>query len=166
MNTGQIRFLFKDFTIIDKPGDKSSTLAAEASFTVLAIKESIGSIMMKYLKTQRENMFLGSLRMSTSASNVPLLIEGAQPYSVFRQVVEKVQSSPYMKNVFVFLFQLDKTAFILTQTMSNKDLPATARIDFFANASRSWSQFAALRTMALLGKRNFSAGELLLALSN
>ncbi|MGB6674551.1 MAG: hypothetical protein WBE34_19145 [Candidatus Nitrosopolaris sp.] len=63
MNTGQIIFLFKDFTIIDKPGDKSSTLAVEALFTLLQIKESIGSIMMKYLKTQRDNMFLGSLRM-------------------------------------------------------------------------------------------------------
>ncbi|MGB7955614.1 MAG: hypothetical protein WCF23_16685 [Candidatus Nitrosopolaris sp.] len=41
------------------PGDKSSTLAAEASLTVLKLKVSIGSIMMKYLKTQRENMFLG-----------------------------------------------------------------------------------------------------------
>jgi hypothetical protein len=63
MNTGQVRALFKDFTIIDKPGDKSSTLAAEALCAVLQIKESIGSIMMKYLKTQRENMFLGSLQM-------------------------------------------------------------------------------------------------------
>ena len=63
MNTGQVRALFKDFAIIDKPGDKSSTLAAEALCAVLQIKESIGSIMMKYLKTQRENMFLGSLQM-------------------------------------------------------------------------------------------------------
>jgi hypothetical protein len=59
VNTGQVRALFEDFTIIAKPGDKSSTLAAEASFIVLQIKESIDSIMMKYLKTQRENMFLG-----------------------------------------------------------------------------------------------------------
>ena len=59
VNTGQVRAWFEDFTIIDKPGDKSSTVAAEASFIVLQIKESIGSIMMKYLKTQRENMFLG-----------------------------------------------------------------------------------------------------------
>ena len=28
VNTGQVRFLFKDFTINDKPGDKASTLAA------------------------------------------------------------------------------------------------------------------------------------------
>jgi protein-disulfide isomerase len=32
VNTGQVRFLFKDFTVNDKPGDKSSTLAAEASY--------------------------------------------------------------------------------------------------------------------------------------
>ena len=32
MNTGQLRFLFKDFTINDKPGNKASTLAAEASY--------------------------------------------------------------------------------------------------------------------------------------
>lgn len=32
VNTGQVRFLFKDFTINDKPGDKASTLAAEASY--------------------------------------------------------------------------------------------------------------------------------------
>ena len=34
VNTGQVRFLFKDFTINDKPGDKASTLAAEASYCV------------------------------------------------------------------------------------------------------------------------------------
>jgi protein-disulfide isomerase len=32
VNTGQVRFLFKDFTINDKPGDKTSRLAAEASY--------------------------------------------------------------------------------------------------------------------------------------
>ena len=32
VNTGQVRFLFKDFTINDKPGDKVSSLAAEASY--------------------------------------------------------------------------------------------------------------------------------------
>ena len=32
VNTGQVRFLFKDFTINDKPGDKASTLAADASY--------------------------------------------------------------------------------------------------------------------------------------
>src|SRR5215467_8297301 len=32
VNTGQVSFLFKDLTINDKPGDKASTLAAEASY--------------------------------------------------------------------------------------------------------------------------------------
>jgi protein-disulfide isomerase len=32
VNTGQVKFLFKDFTINDKPGNKASTLAAEASY--------------------------------------------------------------------------------------------------------------------------------------
>lgn len=32
VNTGQVRFLFKDFTINDKPEDKASTLAADASY--------------------------------------------------------------------------------------------------------------------------------------
>jgi hypothetical protein len=60
VNTGQVRVLFEDFAIIDKPGDKSSTLAAEASFTVLQLKVSIGSIMMKHLKTQWRISFLGN----------------------------------------------------------------------------------------------------------
>jgi hypothetical protein len=78
VNTGQIRFLFKDFTIIDKPGDKSSTLAVEASFTVLQIKESIGSIMMKCHDKQYVSWV--ATDVAISASNIPLLIEGAQPY--------------------------------------------------------------------------------------
>jgi hypothetical protein len=104
VNTGQIRFLFKDFTIIDKPGDKSSTLAVEASFTVLQIKESIGSIMMKCHDKQYVSWV--ATDVAISASNIPLLIEGAQPYSVFRRVVEKVQLSPYMKSVFVLLITI------------------------------------------------------------
>ena len=62
VNTGQVRFLFKDFTINDKPGNKASTLAAEASYCA-EIKESIGSIMMKYIKIQKAKMLLGLLKM-------------------------------------------------------------------------------------------------------
>ena len=70
MNTGQVRFLFKDFTINDKPGDKASTLAAEASYCA-DIKESIGSITMKYIKIQRVNMLLGLLKIFLS--NLPVM---------------------------------------------------------------------------------------------
>ena len=97
------------------------------------------------------------------ASNVPLLIEGAKPYSVFRQVVEKVQSS-YMKNVLVLLIPIRQDSVYTYSNHSYKDLPRWQQSPNRAFLPRS--QFAALRTMALLGKRNFSAGELLLALSN
>ena len=32
VNTGQVKFLFKDFVVNDKPLDKASTLAARASY--------------------------------------------------------------------------------------------------------------------------------------
>lgn len=32
INTGKVRFLFKDFTIYDLPGDRASTLASEGSY--------------------------------------------------------------------------------------------------------------------------------------
>ena len=57
------------------------------------------------------------------ASNVPLLIEGAQPYSVFRQVVEKVLSSPYMKNVFGLLIPIRQDSVYAYSNHGCKDLP-------------------------------------------
>ena len=61
--------------------------------------------------------------VAASASNVPLLIEGAQPYSVFRRVVEKVQSYPYMKNVFVLLIPIRQDSVYTYSNHSYKDLP-------------------------------------------
>ena len=124
MNTGQVRALFEDFAIIDKPGDKSSTLAAEASFTVLQTQGKYWQYHDEISKNSKgEYVSWVTTDVPTSASNVPLLIEGAQPYSVFRQVVEKVQSSPYMKNVLVLLIPIRQDSVYTYSSHNYKDLP-------------------------------------------
>ena len=58
VNTGKVKFLFKDFPINDLPADRASTLAAEAS-TVLLTKENIGNIMTNYITTGKEKILDG-----------------------------------------------------------------------------------------------------------
>jgi protein-disulfide isomerase len=141
--TGQLRFLFKDFTINDKPGNKASTLAAEASYcaadqgkywqyhdeiyknskgenvawvTKDVLKQFASNINMPDIKKfsncldsqnhsdivrQNDNL-AGSLGLQATPSFIlfsttakfhqePLLIDCAQPYSVFQQAIAKVQ---------------------------------------------------------------------------
>lgn len=121
MNTGQIIYLFKDFTIIDKPGDKSSTLAVEASAADQGKYWQYHDEISKNSKGQYVSWV--TTDVAASASDVPLLIEGAQPYSVFRRVVEKVQSYPYMKNVFVLLIPIRQDSVYTYSNHSYKDLP-------------------------------------------
>jgi protein-disulfide isomerase len=144
VNTGQVRFLFKDFTVNDKPGDKSSTLAAEASYCAAdqgkfwqyhdeIYKNSKGEyvawVTKDILKQFASNVNIPNIKKfsecldSQNHSNIvkqndnlaksiglqytpsfillstgktqqqPLLMIGAQPYSVFQQAIAKVQSS-------------------------------------------------------------------------
>jgi protein-disulfide isomerase len=144
VNTGQVRFLFKDFTINDKPGDKTSTLAAEASYcaadqgkywqyhdeiyknskgeyiawvTKDVLKQFASSVNVPDMKrfsdcldsnnhsdiVEQNNNLASSfglqatpsfiLLSTTKSQQEPLLIDGAQPYSVFQQAITKVQSS-------------------------------------------------------------------------
>jgi protein-disulfide isomerase len=144
VNTGQLRFLFKDFTINDKPGNKASTLAAEASYcaadqgkywqyhdeiyknskgenvawvTKDVLKQFASNINMPDIKkfsncldsqnhsdiVQQNDNLAGSIGLQATPSFIlfsiaksqqePLLIDGAQPYSVFQQTIAKVQLS-------------------------------------------------------------------------
>ena len=144
VNTGQVRFLFKDFTINDKPGDKASTLAAEASYCAAdqgrywqyhdevyknskgenvawvnkdALRQFARNVNVHDIQkfsncldsnnhsniVQQNDNLAGNiglqatpsfLLMSTAKSQQrPLLIEGAQPYSVFQQAIMNAQSS-------------------------------------------------------------------------
>ncbi len=144
VNTGQVRFLFKDFTINDKPGDKASTLAAEASYCAAdqgrywqyhdevyknskgenvawvnkdALRQFARNVNVPDIQkfsncldsnnhsniVQQNDNLAGNiglqatpsfLLMSTAKSQQrPLLIEGAQPYSVFQQAIMNAQSS-------------------------------------------------------------------------
>jgi protein-disulfide isomerase len=142
VNTGQLRFLFKDFTINDKPGNKASTLAAEASYcaadqgkywqyydeiyknskgenvawvTKDVLKQFASNINMPDIKkfsncldsqnhsdiVQQNDNLADSIGLQATPSFIlfstaksqqePLLIDGAQPYSVFQQAIAKVQ---------------------------------------------------------------------------
>jgi protein-disulfide isomerase len=144
VNTGQVRFLFKDFTINDKPGNKASTLAAEASYCAAdqgkywqyhdeiyknSKGENVAWVTKDILKQFASNVKIPNIKKfsecldSQNHSNIveqndnlassiglqatpsfillstaksqqePLLIDGAQPYSVFQQAIAKVQSS-------------------------------------------------------------------------
>jgi protein-disulfide isomerase len=138
VNTGEVRFVFKDFTINDLPADRASTLAAEASYCAAdqgkywqyhnelynnSRGENTGWVTEDSLKqfatmigiqdltefssclenhTHRDlveaNTQLASgigLRSTPSfiiISNetVPIAIEGAQPYPVFKRAIEDV----------------------------------------------------------------------------
>ena len=48
VNTGAIKFLFKDFVVNDRPSDQASTLAARASYCAV-IRANIGNTMMSSL---------------------------------------------------------------------------------------------------------------------
>ena len=144
VNTGQLRFLFKDFTINDKPGDKASTLAAEASYCAAdqgkywqyhdeIYKNSKGEyvawvtrdVLKQFARNvnvpdiqkfsncldsknhsdivQQNDNLAGDIGLKATPSFLllsaakpqqrPLLIEGAQPYSVFQQSIVNIQSS-------------------------------------------------------------------------
>jgi protein-disulfide isomerase len=144
VNTGQVRFLFKDFTVNDKPGDKASTLAAEASYCAAdqgkywqyhdeiyknSKGESVAWVTKDILKQFASNVKIPNIKKfsecldSQNHSNIveqndnlaksiglqytpsfillstgksqqqPLLMIGAQPYSVFQLAIAKVQSS-------------------------------------------------------------------------
>lgn len=144
VNTGQVRFLFKDFTINDKPGDKASTLAAEASYcaadqgkywqyhdeiyknskgeyvawvTKDVLKQFANNVNVPDIKkfsdcldshnhsdiVQQNDNLADSIGLQATPSFIllstaksqqePLLIDGAQPYSVFQQAIAKIQSS-------------------------------------------------------------------------
>jgi protein-disulfide isomerase len=138
VDTGEVRFIFKDFTVNDLPADRASTLAAEASYCAAdqgkywqyhnelynnSRGENTGWVTEDSLKqfatmigiqnltefsscledhTHRDlveaNTQLASsigLRSTPSfiiISNetVPIAIEGAQPYTVFKQAIEDV----------------------------------------------------------------------------
>lgn len=138
VDTGEVRFIFKDFTVNDLPADRASTLAAEASYCAAdqgkywqyhnelynnSRGENSGWVTDESLKqfatmigvqnltefsscledhTHRDlveaNTQLASsigLRSTPSfiiISNetVPIAIEGAQPYTVFKQAIEDV----------------------------------------------------------------------------
>jgi protein-disulfide isomerase len=144
VNTGQLRFLFKDFTINDKPGDKASTLAAEASYCAAdqgkywqyhdeIYKNSKGEyvawvskdVLKQFARNvnvpdiqkfsncldsnnhsdivQQNDNLAGNIGLQATPSFLllsaakpqqrPLLIEGAQPYSIFQQAIVNAQSS-------------------------------------------------------------------------
>ena len=148
VNTGKLRFLFKDFTINDKPGDKASTLSAEASYCAAdqgkywqyhdeiyknSKGENVAWVTKDMLKQFASNVNISDMKTFSScldsnrhadviagnnnlANNLglqatptfillstndkpqqypqqPIAIEGAQPYSVFEQIIEKIYSS-------------------------------------------------------------------------
>lgn len=138
VDTGQIRFLFKDFVINDLPSDRASTLAAEASYCAAdqgkywqyhdelydnSRGENTGWVTENSLKQsatrigiQNLTEFSGCLENHTnrglveantqlangiglrttpsfviiSNETVPIAIEGAQPFPVFKQAIDDV----------------------------------------------------------------------------
>jgi protein-disulfide isomerase len=53
LNTGKVRFLFKDFPISDIPPSNSATLASMASYCA-ADQGNIGNIMINYMRIPEE----------------------------------------------------------------------------------------------------------------
>ena len=138
VNTGELRFVFKDFVINDLPSDRASTLAAEASYCAAdqgkywqyhdvlydnSRGENTGWVTEDSLKQfaarigiQNLTEFSGCIQNHThrdlveantqlanglglrstpsfviiSNETVPIAIEGAQPYTVFKQVIDDV----------------------------------------------------------------------------
>lgn len=138
VNTGELRFVFKDFVINDLPSDRASTLAAEASYCAAdqgkywqyhdvlydnSRGENTGWVTEDSLKQfatrigiQNLTEFSGCLQnhahqdlveANTQLANglglrstpsfviisnetVPIAIEGAQPYTVFKQAIDDV----------------------------------------------------------------------------
>jgi protein-disulfide isomerase len=138
VNTGDLRFVFKDFVINDLPSDRASTLAAEASYCAAdqgkywqyndvlydnSRGENTGWVTEDSLKQfatrigiQNLTEFSGCLEnhahrdlveANTQLANslglrstpsfviisnetVPIAIEGAQPYTVFKQAIDDV----------------------------------------------------------------------------
>lgn len=138
VNTGELRFVFKDFVINDLPSDRASTLAAEASYCAAdqgkywqyhdvlydnSRGENTGWVTEDSLKQfatrigiQNLTEFSGCIQnhahrdlveANTQLANglglrstpsfviisnetVPIAIEGAQPYTVFKQVIDDV----------------------------------------------------------------------------
>lgn len=138
VNTGELRFVFKDFVINDLPSDRASTLAAEASYCAAdqgkywqyhdvlydnSRGENTGWVTEDSLKQfatrigiQNLTEFSGCLQnhahrdlveANTQLANglglrstpsfviisnetVPVAIEGAQPYTVFKQAIDDV----------------------------------------------------------------------------
>jgi protein-disulfide isomerase len=138
VNTGELRFVFKDFVINDLPSDRASTLAAEASYCAAdqgkywqyhdelydnSRGENTGWVTEDSLKQfatrigiQDIPKFSGCLENHTyrdlveantqlangiglrsapsfviiSNETVPIAIEGAQPYTVFKQAIDDV----------------------------------------------------------------------------
>ncbi|MGH9986856.1 MAG: DsbA family protein [Nitrososphaeraceae archaeon] len=138
VDTGQLRFIFKDFVINDLPSDRASTLAAEASYCAAdqgqywqyhdelydnSRGENTGWVTEDSLKQFATRLGIQNLtefsecldnhthrdlvEANTQLANgigltstpsfviisnetVPIAIEGAQPYSVFEQVISEV----------------------------------------------------------------------------
>lgn len=144
VDTGKVRFLFKDFIVNDKPGDTTSMLAAIASYCAAdqgkywqyhnevynnSKGEDVAWVTPGVLKqfandvkipdtnkfstcldshthtnvVQQNNDLAGNIGLQATPSFIllstsksqpgPYLIEGAQPYSVFQQAIEKLESS-------------------------------------------------------------------------
>ena len=55
VNTGQVKFMFKDFVVNDRPMDKQSTLSRQ-SFVMCSRSRDIGNTMMRYMTTQKVKM--------------------------------------------------------------------------------------------------------------
>ena len=138
VNTGELRFVFKDFVINDLPSDRASTLAAEASYcaadqgkywqyhdvlydnsrgenTGWVTEDSLNQFATR-IGIQNLTEFSGCLQnhahqdlveANTQLANglglrstpsfviisnetVPIAIEGAQPYTVFKQAIDDV----------------------------------------------------------------------------
>jgi protein-disulfide isomerase len=138
VNTGELRFVFKDFVINDLPSDRASTFAAEASYCAAdqgkywqyhdelydnSLGENTGwvtedslNLFATRIGIQNLTEFSGCLENHThrelveantqlangiglrstpsfviiSNETVPIAIEGAQPYTVFKQAIDDV----------------------------------------------------------------------------
>lgn len=144
VDTGKVRFLFKDFIVNDKPGDTTSMLAAVASYcaadqgkywqyhnevynnskgedvawvTPGVLKQFANDVKITDINkfstcldshthtnvVQQNNNLAGNIGLQATPSFIllstsksqpgPYLIEGAQPYAVFQQAIEKLESS-------------------------------------------------------------------------
>jgi protein-disulfide isomerase len=144
VDTGQVRFLFKDFIVNDKPGDTTSMLAAIASYCAAdqgkywpyhnevynnSKGENVAWVNPGVLKqfatnvkipdinkfsscldshthadiVEQNNKLAGNMGLQATPSFIlistsklepePFLIEGARPYSVFQQVIQKLEPS-------------------------------------------------------------------------